>query len=116
MESLNELELALLSGLAEKYPALASHIANLKVEKREITKTGMCVHLVYFDFEPKAEAINALFSNAENIHLKSLKNGLGYVIDITDGVIQHIEFVTYGEKWNGKVADFEIVPNPLLEE
>lgn len=116
MESLNELELALLNGLVEKYPALASHITYLKVEKREITKTGMCVHLSYSDFKPEAEAINALFSNAENIHIKSLKSGLGYVIDITDGIIQHIEFVTYGEKWNGKVTDFEIIPNPLLEE
>lgn len=111
MEPLNTLESHLLNLLTEKYPALKSHLPYLKVKDREITKIGMTVNLEYAKAEKELtfEDINALFSGGENIEVKGLKQGLSYVIDVTDGQILYIEFTTYGENWNGKLGDYRIV-------
>ncbi len=109
METLNELELILLNNLTVKYPLLKSHLAYLKVVKRKSNKESLIVTLAYEDFSEKFEDINALFSNGENIDVKGLKEGLSYVIDVSDGAITAIEFNTYQEKWNGKFDDFKIV-------
>lgn len=111
MDQLNDLESILLNGLTEKYPSLKSHISYLKVKDREITKVGMTVNLEYTNAEDEFnfEDINALFSGGENIEVKGLKQGLSYVIDVTDGQISYIELTTYGENWNGKLGDYKIV-------
>ena len=49
------------------------------------------------------------FSNGENIEIENLKQGLSYVIDITDGEIIYLEFITYGENWNGIFGEYKIV-------
>lgn len=111
MEPLNTLESNLLNLLTEKYPALKSHLPYLKVKDREITKTGMTVNFDYTNDEEelKFDDINALFSGGENIEVKGLKQGLSYVIDVTDDQILYIEFTTYGENWNGKLGDYKII-------
>lgn len=111
MEPLNILESNLLNLLTEKYPALKSHLPYLKVKDREITKTGMTVNFDYTNAEEelKFDDINALFSGGENIEVKGLKQGLSYVIDVTDGQILYIEFTTYVENWNGKFGDYKII-------
>lgn len=111
MEQLNDLELELLQGLILKYPFLKSHLPYLQVKDRTVTKTGLTVDFEYLNFDEAItfEEINALFSAAENIEIKGLKQGLGYVIDITDGKISYLEFVTYGETWNGKIGAYKIV-------
>lgn len=111
MQQLTNLESTLLNGLIQKYPTLKSHIPYLKVKERKITATGMEVNFEYLNAEEELsfEDINALFSGEEYIEIKSLKQGLGYVIDITDGKISYIEFTTYGEKWNGKLDDYKII-------
>ena len=111
MQQLTNLESTLLNGLIQKYPTLKSHIPYLKVKERKITATGMEVNFEYLNSveELNFVAINALFSGEEYIEIKSLKQGLGYVIDITDGKIFYIEFTTYGEKWNGKLDDYKII-------
>ena len=110
MDQLTTLETTLLNNLFEKYPTLKIHLPYLKVKDREITKTGMTVNLEYTNAtELDFEEINALFSAGENIEIKSLKQGLSYVIDITDGQILYIELTTYGENWNGKIGDYKII-------
>lgn len=111
MEQLSNLETTLLNGLIEKHPSLNSHLLYLKVKDREITKVGMTVNFEYIHPEEELsfDDINALFSGGENIEIKGLKEGLGYVIDVTDGKIIYIEFTTYGENWNGKFGDYKII-------
>ena len=111
MEQINELESILLNGLIQKYPSLKSHIPYLVITERKSTGAGLLVNFDYSSSakELKFDDINALFSGEENIEIKGLKHGLGYVIDITDGQILYIEFTTYGENWNGKIGDFKIV-------
>lgn len=115
MEELNELELILLKGLTIKYPNLLSHIPFLKVKERKLTATGLDVNLEYINFDnDDISETNALFSNGENIQVKGLKDGLGYVIDITVGQITSIEFSTYNnEKWDGKFVDYKILENEM---
>lgn len=113
MDHLSELELHLLNELTAKYPSLATHIPHLKVEKREATGVGLNVHICYENFTETLEDINALFSNQDKIQLDKLKNGLAYVIDVTDGAITSIEFATYNEKWDGKITKYTIIENEL---
>lgn len=109
MEELNELEIILLKGLVEKYPSLKYHLSHLKVSKRQISGFSLYVYFSYVDFTEEPGMINALFSNAEKIEIPALKEGLSYVIDVTSGVIEHIEFSTYKENWDGTFGNYKIV-------
>lgn len=113
MEELNELEVTLLSGLVEKYPSLKSHLSHIKVSSREISGFSLYVNFSYVDFNEEPEMINALFSNGEKIEIPALKEGLSYVIDVTAGIIEHIEFSTYKEKWDGTFGEYRIVENEM---
>jgi len=111
MNKLTALEQELLNGLTTKYPSLKPHIPFLKVTSREITLGGMCVNFGYTTEEGQlvSDDINALFSNGETIALNNLKKGLAYVIDVTAGEITCIEFMTYGEKWDGKFGEYNVL-------
>lgn len=108
MEKLNKLEKSILERLATKYPDIKLHIPFLKVRSREITGVGMYINFFYcksiektFDFEID----NASISTNETIEIEGLKYGLGYEVDITNGRINFIELVTYGEEWNGDIPN-----------
>ena len=109
MNDLNPLELTLLNGLVQKYPTLKSHLDLLKVSNRKSTGTGMLVTFEYTNSEIEFDEINALFSNEENIEIKKLKKGLNYVIDITMGRIETLEFSTYEENWDGVFGEYKLV-------
>ncbi|MEC5157200.1 hypothetical protein [Chryseobacterium sp. MP_3.2] len=111
MDQLTELEVALLERLFLKYSNLKTHLPFLKVKERSTTKVGMQVDFEYTNLENELEfeELNALFSGGENIQVKGLKQGLGYVIDITAGQIVFLEFSTYGENWNGQFGDYKII-------
>ena len=109
MEELNNLETTLLNGLTEKYPSLKSHLPHLRVTKRQISGFSFYVYFSYVDFSEEPEMVNALFSNGEKIEIPSLKDGLSYVIDVTAGLIEHLEFSTYKEKWDGTFDNYKIV-------
>jgi hypothetical protein len=115
MEELNELELALLERLTVKYPDLTSHIAHLRVNKREKSGFSLYVYFTYQDFHQEPEMINALFSNGDKIALPELREGLSYVIDVTAGMIEHLEFSSYKENWDGKIDEYRIVAGENYE-
>jgi len=109
MDNPSELELILLKGLTNKYPALISHLPFLKVTSRKPTGTGLFVNFTYHNSALKIDAeLNALYSNEERIKLSSLEKGLCFVIDITCGEITYIEFTTYDENWDGSLVGYEI--------
>jgi len=112
MEELNKLELAVLHSLVKQYPSLKEHIPYLKVRDREITGVGMYVSFIYSEFEDvikNIEIISASLSTDENIEIEGLEFGLGFEVDITDGKINFIEFINYGEDWDGSFTEFNIV-------
>lgn len=108
MQELNKLELSILERLGEKFPFIMQHIPFLKVDSRENTGVGMYINLIY-NYTSNNELIfgdqNSAISTNETIEIAGLKYGLGYEVDISEGRIKFIEFVTYGEEWDG------IVPN-----
>lgn len=48
-------------------------------------------------------------STNEKIEIEGLIYGLGYEVDISEGKIKFIEFITYGENWNGSIGNFLIL-------
>jgi hypothetical protein len=110
MEKLNELEFTLLEKLSNKYPLLKEHIPYLRVKNREITGVGMYVKFCYLEpIEDKNINIpDGSLSANENIEIESLKNGLGYEVDISKGKVNFIEFITYNEEWDGSISNFSI--------
>ena len=112
MDKLNNLELAILEKLSIKYPAIKSHIPLLAVKDRIVTGVGMYVNFCYnspLNLVEKLNMANASISTNDNIKLKKLQFGLGYEVDISEGMILFIEFITYGETWDGEIRDFTIV-------
>lgn len=112
MENLNSLEIALLKSIVEengeRYPFLVSHIPYLKVKNRELTGVGSYSNFEYL--QPVNEsAINTLLSSQKRLLISGLKTELSYVLDITNGKINHLEIVTNdNEEWNGKTENFTL--------
>lgn len=115
MEKLNELEKAILDRISLKYPILKEHIQYLKIKSREPTGVGMyinfCYDYNYIENIEQLDILNASLSTNEIIEIDTLENGLGYEVDITNGYINFIELITYGETWDGDLNNsFEITP------
>ncbi|MBK8909918.1 MAG: hypothetical protein IPM61_01175 [Chlorobi bacterium] len=113
MEELNELEKAILSKLSVKYPAIQEHMPFLRVLNREITGVGMYVNFCYVKDPqvsiPCLEISDGCISTNENIEIQGLKYGIGYEVDVSDGKIKFIEFITYGEEWDGVIKDYRFI-------
>lgn len=111
MKNLNALELAILERLFVKFPSIKLHIPLLKILSRENTGVGMFVNFSYsgvLQSVPDFEIVDGVISTNENIHIDSLKYGLGYEVDISAGRINFIEFITYSEEWDGDTAEFKL--------
>lgn len=112
MEKINKFESVVLSTLAEKYPFLNEHIPYLRIKNREITGVGMYVN---FDYSQEIKIkdmdfYNVSLSTNENIEIDNLKYGLGFELDITNGMVNFLEFITYGgECWDGVIKEFNII-------
>lgn len=113
MENLNELEVLILNKLSLRYPAISYHIPFLRVSSREFTGVGMYVNFCYIETNqniPIIEIDNGSISTNELIMTKGLKNGLGYEVDILNGFINFIEFVSNGEEWDGSFKEYRFEP------
>jgi hypothetical protein len=110
MDNLNGLEISILVRLSYKYPNIKQHIPFIRVLNREVTGVGMYVNFYYIqpnrNFLP-LEIFNGSISTNEIIEIEGLKHGLGYEVDISDGMIKFIEFVTYGEEWKGELINYK---------
>jgi len=112
MDELSKLELVLLQKLGEKYPYLKKHFKYLKVRDRVFTGIGMYINFIYteeIEMIDKLEISDTSLSTNENIEVDGLKYGLGYELDISNGRMNYIEFITYGETWDGTFKNFRFV-------
>ncbi len=110
---MNTLEVALLEAILEenkgKYPFLISHFPLLKVNNREYTGVGLYSNFEYTS-PIQESSINDLISSEKELTIKGIKHPLSYVLDISNGRINHLEIVTNGnEKWNGKFETFSLL-------
>ena len=109
MDELTTLETTLLNGLTEKYAPLKSHLPHLRVAKRQKAGFSLYVYFAYVDFNEETTPINALFSDGQKIVISQLKEGLSYVVDVTAGRIEYLEFSSYKEDWDGKINDYQLM-------
>lgn len=110
MDNLSKLEISIFYKLSVKYPTIKQHLPFLRVLNREITAVGMYVNFFYsqsIKSIPSLELSNGSISTNENIEIEGLKYGLGYEVDISDGMIKFIEFITYGEEWDGDFKNYK---------
>lgn len=105
---LNKLEYSIIENFAKEYPIIKDHVCLLKVESREDTGGGMYVNFAYKYLDDDLVKLeDGTLSTNEIIVLDSLKNGLGFVLDISHGLINFIEMFTYGDDlWNGNFNEF----------
>lgn len=110
---LNFLEEAILNEIAchngEKYLFLKKHISQLVVKSREYTRVGCYVTFEYLTNElPHLCTGSTYMSSSKSLELDTLKYGLNYDLNITNGVIDFLELVTNGESWDGNYTSFTL--------
>ena len=103
------IETELLNIFIAKHPEYSSHLEFIKVKNRKFTGVGMYINFEYEHNEITYKMVDFIFSNNETIYVDNLTYGLGYEIDITNGQINFIEFITYGESWNGEFENYKII-------
>jgi hypothetical protein len=111
MKKLNEIELALLTKLSNKYDLLSNHVPFLRVTNRKKTGVGMYIKFDYSKIDKvlkEVEPRNAAISTNELIEVSNLKYGLCWEVDITEGRVNYIEIVSNGEEWDGTFPDFHL--------
>ncbi|MEY3417501.1 MAG: hypothetical protein RL711_500 [Bacteroidota bacterium] len=112
---LNALELAILNEISEgKYATIKTHVLNLGVRSRDKTKVGTIVNFNYLQetapLTKEGDLLEALLSAEKTVVLPGLKNGLGYVLDISEGKLDYLEIYTNTEeKWDGSFDGFSFV-------
>lgn len=109
MEKLNKLEIDILEKFVEKYSYLEPHILALEVKNRTYTGVGIYVNFSYkYNIDEFSKSQDSLSANI-TVQFDNLKNPVIVELDISDGKINYLEFVTIGENWNGEYKTFYFV-------
>ena len=107
MQQLNQFETAILEKLSADYPIIKKHIPFLIIKERRTTIGGMYIHLDYLPGSEKLEYIQRMhLSITGHLKMQGLEDGLIDNLKITNGRIDLMELVTYGEAWDGIIRDF----------
>jgi hypothetical protein len=81
---------------------------DLRVLKRENTGAGRFTYLA--DRRDQTLADGSYSAQGRLVELPGVRNGLGFIVDISRSRISHIELFTFGnETWDGSEADWKIV-------
>jgi hypothetical protein len=80
----------------------------LRVLSRENTGAGRYTHLA--DGREQALPDGSYSAQGRMVELRGVRNGLGFVVDVANSRISHIELFTYGnDEWDGSESDWKIV-------
>ena len=80
----------------------------LRVSKRENTGAGRYTTLA--DGYEQALADGEYSAQGRMIELLGVRNGLGFVVDVTNSRVNHIEPFTFGnDEWNGSENGWKII-------
>jgi hypothetical protein len=118
MESLSQLEEAvmkrLLDGSDPVLQTLAAQLRMARIKDRELTGVGF---YTAFDVPPEAprlEANNTFSFGDVRAELEGLSHGAGFVLHVTDGVLDCLEGYSYDEPWPLESERFVLsyVPGP----
>jgi len=115
MRRLTEFEQSLVQAVLSQHPsyaALGDSFSSLEVEQMKKTGVG-----AYITFSKDDQAVSGELPATELgfdglIHVPGVPSGLGCVIDVDGGKLNHIELFTYGDElWDGSTEGARIVPN-----
>jgi hypothetical protein len=102
----NTFEQAILDCIAVHNPEILAALPDLRVSRREFTGVGS-----YTDFKrhfPVALA-DGYRGLDRLIHMPGVENGMGAVLAVTSGQLDHLEIFTYGaDQWSGDFRGFAI--------
>ena len=111
--SLTPIERVLLRAILDQHedvrPLLSEQLDRITITSRE--PTGVGLYVTFVDQGPVAdESLQRELGFDGEIHLPGVPLGLGAVLDVTRGRLNHLELFTYGEPWDGNLYDAEILP------
>jgi hypothetical protein len=106
MDNLTNLESDILSALLKDYPFLGEHIPFLRVSSREFTGVGMYTNFLYIKNVEPLDIDNDALGIDEYITMEGLKDGLSFVLAITDNKINYLEVVANSESWDGSISKY----------
>lgn len=117
-DPLTVFEFALLAAILDQHKRSIrieeSELSNLAVISREPTGVGCYVSFSKEAQRPGNPLFSGQFGFEGEIRVPGVPSGLGAVLDVESGRLNHIELFTYGsEKWDGDTSTGEIVPASL---
>ena len=113
--NLNMLETSIINEIIEYNKGdrdfIKAHLPFVRVKSRDITGVG-----VYVNFEYSREELefvsdtkkNIVLSSDKSLEIDTLKYGVNYELNITDGKLDFLELVTNGESWDGNYESYDI--------
>lgn len=89
--------------------ALRTQLDHCRVVKRRMSGKGFFTELSVDDAAPPAPVSRArLWVRGVEADMESLNNGAGFLLLVTDGVLDTLEAYTYGEEWPQQVGEFSV--------
>jgi len=104
----NAIMKAILKDKTEQNTILLQQYAVAEVVSREFTGHG-------FFTDYSVPSITCVLPNSENIELgclgelEGVRNGVGFILFIREGVIQTLEGYTYEEEWPEKIGQYQLL-------
>lgn len=101
---------AILEQHRERYPDLIPLCANLRVESRKSTSVGAYITFSAESQHPTTGTRDAQIGFDGEIRVTGIPSGLAGELVISDGLLDYLELVTYGdESWDGSTTQGEVV-------
>jgi hypothetical protein len=117
MRRLTEFERRLVSAVISQhqpFAALGDDLDSLKVENTRNTGVGAYITFSENDQEAPVDVGSAQLGFDGSIYVPGVPSGLGCVIDVDSGKLNHIELFTYGdEAWDGATDGAKVIPRGI---
>ncbi|MEN6413984.1 MAG: hypothetical protein ABFC84_14675 [Veillonellales bacterium] len=104
-----EVMLKLLDGQDDNLAVLRDQYAQSAVKKREYSGTGFFTSFEIPDDISKLKTSKSIQLGDVVAEIKGVKDGVGFVLFIKNGVIDFLEGYTYGEeKWPKEISEYKL--------
>jgi hypothetical protein len=116
---LTQFELVVLDATLKQHAASMGlcglNLTKLKAVRREPTGVGSYIVLDREGQPPPRSGIDDQLGFAGELDVPGVPSGLGAVVDVESGQLNHIEFFTYGDEiWDGDTSKGTVIPDSPL--
>jgi hypothetical protein len=99
----------LASGDDPRFAVLRQQLTVCEVVRREFTGVGFFTHLAVPPSAPRLPiGADKASIGGVNAEVPNMQRGIGFVLFITDGVLDTLEAFTYDEPWPDDLKDFDL--------